>query len=110
MVPYVRHPEYSPDLVHHVLNAGAGGVVMPHVQTALQAEAFVRLARFPPLGTRSYPPLALFGNQLRTKEGQTIYDVWNNHAAVFCQIEDIEGVKNVEEIAKVLGGACSDSS
>lgn len=32
-----------------------------------------------------------------------IYDVWNTHAAVFCQIEDIEGVKNVDEIAQVPG-------
>ncbi|KAF8252247.1 HpcH/HpaI aldolase/citrate lyase family protein [Wilcoxina mikolae CBS 423.85] len=103
MVPYVRIPGHSPDLVNYALTAGAGGVVMPHVQNAKQAEAFVRLARFPPLGDRSYPPMALFGRQTRTKEGETVYDVWNGHAAVFCQIEDVEGVNNVEEIAKVPG-------
>ena len=104
MVPYVRIPGNSPDLVNYALNAGAGGIVMPHVQNAQQAEAFVRLARFPPIGDRSYPPMALFGPQTRTPEGKTVYDIWNGHAAVFCQIEDVEGVKNVEEIAKVPGG------
>ena len=104
MVPYVRLPPNSPDFINYVLNAGAGGVVMPHVQNVQQAEAFVRLAKFPPLGDRSYPPMALFGKQTRTRHGQTVYDVWNNHAAVFCQIEDVEGVKNVEEIARVPGG------
>lgn len=104
MVPYVRLPPNSPDFINYVLNAGAGGIVMPHVQNVAQAEAFVRMARFPPLGERSYPPMALFGKQTRTKPGQTVYDVWNQHAAVFCQIEDVEGVKNVEEIAKVPGG------
>ena len=32
-----------------------------------------------------------------------MYDVWNNHAAVFVQIEDVEGVENVEAILQVEG-------
>ncbi|KAL8781962.1 MAG: hypothetical protein Q9213_005770 [Squamulea squamosa] len=103
MVPYVRVPACSPDLVPHVLTAGAGGVVMPHVLNAEQAKAFVRLAKFPPLGDRSYPPSALFGGQTTTPANKTIYDIWNEHAAIFCQIEDVEGVANVEEIARVPG-------
>ncbi|KAL8897461.1 MAG: hypothetical protein Q9207_007206, partial [Kuettlingeria erythrocarpa] len=107
MVPYVRVPAQSPDLVNYALTAGAGGVVMPHVQNAEQAKAFVQLARFPPLGDRSYPPNALFGKQTTTPEGKTIYDIWNEHAAIVCQIEDVEGVENVERIATVAGGASS---
>lgn len=105
MVPYVRIPDSSPELVNYALNAGAGGIVQPHVQNAQQAQAFVSLAKFPPYGRRSYPPMALFGKQTRTEEGKNIYDVWNEHAAIFCQIEDTEGVKNIEEIAQVPGGA-----
>ncbi|KAK1139080.1 hypothetical protein N8T08_001326 [Aspergillus melleus] len=103
MVPYVRLAPNMPDLINLVLLAGAGGIVQPHVQNAEQARQLVNLAKFPPQGTRSYPPLALFGNQARTKPGETIYDVWNKHAAVFAQIEDIVGVENVEEIAAVPG-------
>lgn len=104
MVPFVRIPSSTPDLVNHALNAGAGGVVMPHVQNAQQAETLARLARFPPLGIRSFPPAALIGDsQTRTPERKTVYDIWNNHVAVFCQIEDPEGVKNVDEICKVPG-------
>ncbi|KAF4998419.1 hypothetical protein FDECE_11793 [Fusarium decemcellulare] len=103
MVPYVRLAPNMPDLINYVLLAGAGGIVQPHVQNAEQARQIVSLAKFPPLGNRSYPPLALFGKQTRTKPGQTVYDVWNDHAAVFAQIEDVEGVENVEEIAAVPG-------
>ncbi|KAI1826177.1 putative 2-dehydro-3-deoxyglucarate aldolase [Xylaria intraflava] len=103
MVPYVRIAPNSLDLVPYVLNAGAGGIVLPHVQDAAQARSLVRMARFPPHGDRSYPPLALLGRQQRTKPGETIFDVWNNHAAVFCQIEDLVGLENVEEIAAVPG-------
>jgi 4-hydroxy-2-oxoheptanedioate aldolase len=108
MVPFVRIPSCSPELVNHALSAGAGGIVMPHIQNAEQAEELVRLARFPPRGERSFPPAALISDQhKRTREGQTIYEVWDNHAAVFCQIEDLEGVKNIEEISRVAGGECS---
>jgi len=103
MVPYVRLPPNSPDFINYVLNAGAGGIVQPHVQNAEQARKLVEYAKFPPLGARSYPPMALFGKQTRTKPGQTVYDVWNGHATVFAQIEDVEGVENVEEIAAVPG-------
>lgn len=105
MVPVVRIPGCSPELVPHALNAGAGGVIMPHVQNAKQAEDLVRLSRFPPTGDRSYPPAALINeHQHKTPEGQTTYDVWNNHAAVICQIEDLEGLENIEEICRVPGG------
>lgn len=110
MVPYVRLAPNMPDMINYVLLAGAGGIVQPHVQNAEQARQLVSLAKFPPLGGRSYPPLALFGRQTRTKPGETVYDVWNNHAAVFAQIEDVEGVENVEEIAAVPGSQCPLSS
>ncbi|OAA39365.1 HpcH/HpaI aldolase/citrate lyase family protein [Metarhizium rileyi] len=104
MVPFVRIPSCSPELIPYALNAGAGGVVMPHIQNAKQAEELVRLARFPPMGDRSFPPAALLNEQQsRTPEGQTTYDVWNNHAAVLCQIEDLQGLENVEEICRVPG-------
>ncbi|KAG6009341.1 hypothetical protein E4U21_002649 [Claviceps maximensis] len=103
MVPFVRIAPNSPDLINYVLNAGAGGIVLPHVQNAAQAESIVRMAKFPPKGDRSYPPMALLGPQARTKPGQTVYDVWNDNAAVFCQIEDCQGVMNIDEIAAVPG-------
>ena len=33
----------------------------------------------------------------------TVYNVWDEHVAVFAQIEDVQGVDNVEEIAQVPG-------
>lgn len=107
MVPFVRIPSYTPELFNFALSAGAGGVVMPRIQNAKQAEELVRLARFPPMGDRGFPPAALINEQQnRTPQGQTTYDVWNNHAAVICQIEDLQGLENVEEICRVPGGVC----
>lgn len=105
MVPIVRIPACSPELVNYALSAGAGGLIRPHVQNAKQAEEMVRMARFPPFGDRSFPPAALINDkQKATPKGQTTYDVWNNNAAVICQIEDVEGLENIEEICQVPGG------
>lgn len=109
MVPVVRVPGHSPDLVAYALNVGAGGIIKPHVQNAAQARDFVRLARFPPLGDRSFPPGAFVGDQAQAPPGLSVYDVWNEHVAVICQIEDVEGVSNIEEIAAVPGGRLSFS-
>ncbi|RMD41934.1 hypothetical protein DV735_g3155, partial [Chaetothyriales sp. CBS 134920] len=113
MVPFVRLGPYSPDLVNYALTGGAGGIVQPHVQNADQARQLVKLAKFAPLGERSYPPLDQAGpdseqhilptGSVPKADVCQIYDVWNEHAAVLCQIEDVEGVRNVDDIAKVPG-------
>ena len=101
MVPFVRIPRCTPQLFNYALGAGAGGVVMPHVQNAKQAQELVRLCRFSPMGDRSFPPAALIGEQQnRTPEGKTTYDVWDEHAALICQIEDLDGLETLRRFAE----------
>lgn len=102
MIPVVRAT--TPEMVNHALNAGAGGIIMPHIQKKEQAEALVRLVRFPPHGDRSVPPNALLGKQKEMPPGVRAIDIWNDHVAVIAQVEDIHGLENVEEIASVPGG------
>jgi 4-hydroxy-2-oxoheptanedioate aldolase len=51
VTPLVRVP--GPGEVSRVLDAGALGVIAPHVQSADDARAYVKAAKFPPLGERS---------------------------------------------------------
>ena len=50
----VRVGGHEPAQVLRVLDAGAEGVVAPHVDTAEQAEALVASARYPPTGVRGF--------------------------------------------------------
>ena len=77
---------------------------MHHIQTKKQAEALLRLAKFPPSGDRSVSPYTLLGPGKETPAGKSTLDIWDEHVAIFCQIEDPVGVSNVEEIANVPGG------
>lgn len=53
VTPYVRVPSLDPPLITRVLDGGALGVIVPHIDTAAQAEAVVAVCRFPPVGARS---------------------------------------------------------
>lgn len=53
ITPLVRLPSHDGYYASRVLDAGALGVIVPHVETAEQARAIVRACRFAPLGSRS---------------------------------------------------------
>ncbi|EGG49833.1 MULTISPECIES: HpcH/HpaI aldolase family protein [Streptomyces] len=52
MAPWVRVPDSSASTVQKVLDAGALGILVPHVDSVEQAEAVGRACRFPPYGVR----------------------------------------------------------
>ncbi|MBU8539927.1 HpcH/HpaI aldolase family protein [Falsiroseomonas tokyonensis] len=84
------------------LDNGAMGVVVPHVDTAAEAEAVVRAYRFPPLGARSWggPPFA-YG--LGAVDAGAAQAELNAEILVAVMIETPEAVANAEAIAAVPG-------
>ena len=51
--PIVRVPWFGLDHIQRALDAGAGGVMVPVVNTPEEAAAVVQAAKFPPRGIRS---------------------------------------------------------
>ena len=118
---FVRIPEEGSDPSHatikQVLDAGAHGVVVPHVRTAEEALAVVKACRYTrpkdspvrePVGTRGYSPtIAAYAWGLSRDDYYRKADVWplnpSGDIMVIIMIEDIEGVKNIDEIVKVPG-------
>lgn len=52
VAPIVRVPTVDGGLVGRILDAGAEGIMVPHVDTVADAKAAVSAVRFPPLGAR----------------------------------------------------------
>ncbi|TAJ47836.1 MAG: 2,4-dihydroxyhept-2-ene-1,7-dioic acid aldolase [Herbiconiux sp.] len=50
--PIVRIPSLDSGVVQRVLDAGAEGIMLPHVDTVAEAQAAAAAVRFPPRGTR----------------------------------------------------------
>jgi staphyloferrin B biosynthesis citrate synthase len=102
IAPLVRVRGITDPDVSMLLDNGATGIVFPDINTAAQARRAVELCKFPPVGRRSvganFPQFDLRAVPLTEAVPQL-----NASTLVVCMIETVEGVGNVEEIAKVDG-------
>src|SRR5690606_31881598 len=53
VTPLVRVPGHDSEHLSRALDGGAMGIIVPHVDTAEQARAMVRMGKYPPVGHRS---------------------------------------------------------
>ncbi|OCA84980.1 HpcH/HpaI aldolase family protein [Pseudobacillus wudalianchiensis] len=101
LTPFVRVSENRDGAILRALDAGAKGVVVPHIHTAEDAKRAVQASRYYPYGKRSLNGgrSAAFG-----KESLTNYiEQANQDIMVILMIEDIEGIENLDEILSVPG-------
>ncbi len=100
--PIVRVPEGDTNRAARILDAGAQGIIFPHVQNADEARAFNSACRFPPEGVRS---MTYGGPQLEyeTIPPKEATEGGNKETLVVMMIETPEAVKNASEIAAVDG-------
>lgn len=96
----VRVPSHDEMWIKQVLDIGADGIIVPQVKTAEEAEHIMRCAYYPPQGARSVG-LAR-AHDYGQSFGQYVKEA-NQHISVILQIEHIDGVNNIEAIAKVPG-------
>ena len=93
----VRVPGDRPDLVARVLDQGADGVMVPHVDRAEQAERLVRAASYPPRGQRGVSrTVRAHDYGLRPLDGRPA-------PMLIAQIETLDAVDEAAAIAGVDG-------
>jgi 2-keto-3-deoxy-L-rhamnonate aldolase RhmA len=95
VTPIVRVPANSSEWISRVLDGGAQAVIVPHVNTRLEAESVVKCAKFAPIGQRSATngmPLLRY-NTVAYKEANLVA---NDLTTVICMIETEEALQNVE--------------
>ena len=101
-----RAPGLDATFVNRVLDAGASGIVFPHIKTKEGALRAVELAKYKtpetPIGKRGFEPG--YGLPKRENEGWTEYfKRVNKETLVGLMIEDKEGVDSIVEILSVRG-------
>jgi 2-dehydro-3-deoxyglucarate aldolase/4-hydroxy-2-oxoheptanedioate aldolase len=93
----VRVPGDRPDLIARVLDHGADGVMVPHVDRAEQAERLVRAASYPPRGQRGVSrTVRAHDYGLRLLDGRPA-------PMLIAQIETLDAVDEAAAIAAVDG-------
>ncbi len=102
ITPIVRVPSHDAHFANRILDAGALGIVAPHVETAEQARRVVRAARFAPTGERSvassWPHLGF-----RKYPAETVRRVLDEATIVVVMLESPAAIARADEIAAVPG-------
>lgn len=101
ITPLVRVPRAAPDVILQVLDAGAQGIVVPHVQSRSEAELAVAASRYHPLGNRGVAGGRTTG--FGTLPLADYMAMANREIMVVAMIEDRAGVEAIDEIASVPG-------
>jgi len=96
----VRVPDHTASTISRVLDSGAAGVVVPHVDDVDQARAVIRAARFPPHGTRGFGPTVRAGDWGRNARG---YRASGEECVVVLQLESRAAVRAASDIAALDG-------
>jgi len=102
ITPIVRVTANSPELILRALDSGAGGVLVPQVNTAEEVTAVVRAARYAPKGERG-----IAGVVRAARYGfipmQEYLTGANRENLVITQVEHVDAVKNLDSILAVEG-------
>ena len=102
IAPIVRVPQGDLNLGTRCLDAGALGIVMPHVDTPEQAADMVEAFRFKPMGKRSiagnYPQF-----KFENRSASDTVEIFNETTLLIPMIETPQAVANANAIAGTPG-------
>lgn len=98
--PLVRLGANDPTLVKRVLDAGAGGIIVPMINNEREARAAVGAAKYPPAGYRS---VGLSRAQGYGTTFEEYFRAANDNILVIAQIEHTQAVANIDAILGVPG-------
>ena len=102
ITPLARVPDHMPSTILLFLDRGVQGVIVPHVNSATEAEAVVRAARYWPEGERSIGTTRAHDYAIGvTREQSTRF--LNEQVLVVPMCEHIDAVGQLDDILKVPG-------
>lgn len=102
VTPLVRVPGYEHYLATRVLDAGAMGIVFPHVDTAEHAARLVSFCKYPPDGHRSAAGNMAQLNYRAVPQTEAT-ELVNRNTLMVIMLETPEGIANADAIAAVPG-------
>lgn len=100
--PLVRVPDHGLSVIQRVLDAGAAGVVVPHVDTVEQARAVVRAVCFPPGGDRGSGGTSRAGRWGLLPRADYL-EYGNEQVLCVVQLESEVAIRNTREILALDG-------
>ncbi|MGD9998464.1 MAG: HpcH/HpaI aldolase/citrate lyase family protein [Acidimicrobiia bacterium] len=103
MTPIVRVPEAREPVILSYLEAGALGLIVPHINTADDAREAVAATQYGPAGHRGACSTSRIANYGVTQTPNEYFAAANNEITVIALIEEKEGLDNLDQILAVEG-------
>jgi 2-keto-3-deoxy-L-rhamnonate aldolase RhmA len=100
MVAFVRIPELNAAAILGYLEIGVLGIYVPHVSSAIDAEAIVRAVKYAPIGNRSAQLMRTARWGLADSDGQA-YERANEDTMIVALVENVSGIHSLPEILRV---------
>ncbi len=98
-VPVVRIPNHDASLIKRYLDIGVTNLLIPFVDSVQHAENIIRATRYPPKGIRGVG--AGLARASRWGSNKEYLHEANEQISLIAQIESLEGLHNLEEIASM---------
>lgn len=99
--PVIRTPVADTGLIGRALDTGAEGVIAPMINSAHDASAFAKAAKFPPDGQRSWGPDA--ARKLWGMDNETIIQTSNDWVVTWAMIETQTAMDHMRAIVTTDG-------
>ncbi|MCD7462516.1 hypothetical protein HAX54_048694 [Datura stramonium] len=100
----LRVPESSATWAKKALDLGPQGIMFPMIDGPKSARKAVSYCRFPPNGVRGSAHTVVRASSYGIDEGYL--SNYEDDLLIMCQVECVDGVKKIEEIAAVEGVDC----
>lgn len=100
--PVIRVSDNSPIVIQKAMDLLPAALIIPQVTTRAEADRAVRSALFPPKGIRGNSPNTRYGGY-SADSGPELTRKADENACVICQIEGVDGVRNLDDILTVEG-------
>lgn len=102
IAPFVRIPQVEYHFIARTLDMGALGIMIPNVRTGAEARAIVDAAKYAPLGKRGVV-MNHAHTEYRSANPPEFMAYSNRNTTIICQIESVEGLEHLDEIASTPG-------
>lgn len=100
IIPLVRVPQNSPEIVLRYMDVGAMGIIMPGVKNREEAERVVRAVKYYPRGERGLTSARAADYGMSRPMSEYVVDA-NRETIVLAIIESREAIENIQEILSV---------
>ncbi|MDQ4079075.1 MAG: aldolase/citrate lyase family protein [Chloroflexota bacterium] len=98
-----RVPKNDPAVILGYLESGTGGIIVPHINTAVEAHTVVQSVKYCPVGIRGAHSATRAANYGLTQSSTEYFDRANQETLVGLMIEEVTALENLDEILAVPG-------